>query len=74
MVQHWELSSLSWYVSPAQCDDLLCQMFRFLCQVLTCWASIPFTYIFSFVFSNSLAAFSILMLIFFFFALVSQSP
>lgn len=43
-------------------------------QVLTCWASIPFTYMFSFLFSNSLAAFAILMIIFFFSSLVSVIP
>lgn len=43
----------------------------FLVLILTCWASIPFTYMFSFLFSNSLAAFGILMLYFFFFAFMA---
>ena len=37
-----------------------------LILVLTCWAAIPLTYIFSFIFKNSLAAFSALLIIFFF--------
>ena len=37
-----------------------------LILVLTCWAAIPLTYIFSFIFKNSLAAFSTLLIIFFF--------
>ncbi len=47
--------------------------FSFSLQVLTCWAGIPLTYVFSFFFSNSLAAFSVLVLIFFFVSLVSYS-
>ena len=36
-----------------------------LVLILTCWASIPFTYVVSFIFSSSLAAFSALLSIFF---------
>jgi len=40
-------------------------------QVFTTWSTIPLTYCFSFVFSNSLAAYGLLMIFFFFVALVS---
>ena len=37
---------------------------------MTSWAGIPVSYLFSFMFSNALAAYSILMIFFFFSALV----
>ena len=37
----------------------------FLVLVLTCWVGIPLTYIFSFIFTNALVAFSILVIVFF---------
>ena len=40
-------------------------------QVLSSWASIPFTYMSSFVFSNSLTAYALLMIFFFFSSMVS---
>jgi len=42
-------------------------------QIFTTWSSIPITYCFSFLFSNSLAAYGLLMIFFFFVAMLTQT-
>jgi len=41
--------------------------------IFTTWSSIPITYCFSFLFSNSLAAYGLLMIFFFFIAMLTQT-
>jgi len=50
---------------------LYCDYITILFQFFFCWSSIPLVYAFSFLFSNSLIAFALTILSFFFSALVS---